>query len=311
MVLTREVTKVSKTSLLQRFCAATDAPSSDAQKYLRDHGYRLDAAVDAYFMAQGDSSAVLSPQQEKEARVVLTRLFQQYKDPTEAEDAITAAGAMAMLQDLAVDPGSVVIIPLSYYLGSPSLGHFPRGEYIDGWLRLGVGASASGALTKEDLIYQQKEAVAAILDAFQSDAPLMPPLAAPGKPVRPPTKKGLYTTAYDYAFSFACPEGQKNLPLEVALTFWDLLLPSAPTFDADGASGKFSARQYELWKRFLVEASNLRVVSRDTWIQFLEFMREIDPAFANHDFDAAWPSVIDEFVAWVRAGRHGTGDRSP
>ena len=93
--------------------------------------------------------------------------------------------------------------------------------------------------------------------------------------------------------------------LDLALTFWDLLLPYAPTYDADGTRASagtqsFSATQYELWKRFLTSASHVQVISKDTWSQFLEFTREIDPKFANHDFEAAWPSVIDEFVAWVR-----------
>ena len=93
--------------------------------------------------------------------------------------------------------------------------------------------------------------------------------------------------------------------LDLALTFWDLLLPYAPTYDADGTRASagapsFSAAQYELWKRFLTSASHVQVISKDTWSQFLEFTREIDPKFANHDFEAAWPSVIDEFVAWVR-----------
>lgn len=93
--------------------------------------------------------------------------------------------------------------------------------------------------------------------------------------------------------------------LDMAVTFWELLLPHAPVYDVDGtkaAAGRpsFSPVQWELWKRFLTTASNLRVVSKDTWTQFLAFMQEIDPRFETHDYEAAWPSVIDEFVAWVR-----------
>ena len=106
-------------------------------------------------------------------------------------------------------------------------------------------------------------------------------------------KKGLYTTVYEYTFAFAREEQQKNVPLDTAITLWDLLLPHAP-------SSSFSTKQYELWKRFLKEASHLQVISKDTWTQFLEFTREIDDTFSNHDFEAAWPSIIDEFVAWVR-----------
>lgn len=96
--------------------------------------------------------------------------------------------------------------------------------------------------------------------------------------------------------------------LDLALTFWELLLPHAPIYDADGskaAAGQpsFSPAQWELWKRFLTSASHLRVISKDTWTQFLSFLREIDPHFETHDFEAAWPSVMDEFVTWVQEQR--------
>lgn len=90
----------------------------------------------------------------------------------------------------------------------------------------------------------------------------------------------------------------------MALAFWDLLLPYSPSYDAgDGMSAPeatFSSAQYALWKRFLTEASQLRVISKDTWTQFLEFTKECDATFSGHDFEAAWPSVIDEFVEWAR-----------
>lgn len=228
---------------------------------------------------------------------------------------INTEGALAMFGELGIAPESVVVIPLSFYLESPSLGHFLRDKYIDGWLRLGVGAPPEGgSLTEQQLIQQQKDTIPSLFDAFKQDAPVRPARGAP----RGAPPKGLYTSCYEFTFAFARSEGQKSLrmwggrwatadatALEVALTFWDLVLPYAPSYDESGARAgtgapSFSARQYALWKQFLTEASGARIVTRDTWTQFLEFTREIDPAFERHDFDAAWPSVIDDFVAWAR-----------
>lgn len=86
--------------------------------------------------------------------------------------------------------------------------------------------------------------------------------------------------------------------LETALAFWDLLLPSSPTFSTNG--GSFTQQQLDLWKEYLTETTNNRAVSKDTWSLFLDFTRDIDPEFDTHDVDAAWPSVIDGFVAWAR-----------
>lgn len=293
------VTKVSKSATTQRFVAVTGASSADAQQFLRDHNYRLEAAVDAYFSKDQGAGPRLSPQQEKEATAALHALFDEYKDDAEP-DTITAEGALTMFNEINVDVASVAVLPLSYYLDSPSLGHFTRAGYVEGWLRLGLGASLTGSPSKEKVLELQQGVVPALMHTFATDGAVIPPRY----PIRAtPSKKGLYTTVYEYTFMFARSEGQKNIGLDVAITFWDLLLPHAPSYDAAGTRTEppsFTPAQFTLWKRFLTEEANVRIVSKDTWSQFLEFTQEIDPSFASHDFDAAWPSVIDEFVEWAR-----------
>lgn len=225
---------------------------------------------------------------------------------------ISYDGSITLLNELGVDPASVDVLPLSFYLESPTLGQFTRSEFINGWLRLGVGASPIS--DQEELKRQQRQGMAQVMEAFRADAPVTPKFNTTEKAS---SQKGLYTAVYEYTFAFARAEGQKNLrmswmylraALDMAITFWELLLPYAPVYDADGnkaAAGQpsFSPTQWHLWKRFLTEASNVRVISKDTWTQFLEFMREIDPRFETHDYEAAWPSIIDEFVAWVHEQR--------
>lgn len=204
-----------------------------------------------------------------------------------------------MFTDLLIDVASVAVLPLSYYLGSQSLGHFSRQGFVDGWLRLGLGPALLGAPSKDRVLEVQRGVLPEIQHAFETNGPVVPPRT----PAQAPTKKGLYTTVYEFTFLFGRSEGQKNLSLDVALTFWDLLMPYAPAYDADGtrtSPPSFSAKQFGLWKQFLSEEANVRIVSKDTWTQFLEFTQEIDPRFEQHDFDAAWPSVIDEFVEWAR-----------
>ncbi|KAL4400780.1 Scaffold-type E3 ligase [Malassezia pachydermatis] len=296
------VNKLSKSAQLQRFCSVTNATTDEAQTYLKVHNNRLEAAIDAYLTDQTNLAHLprLTAQQEKAVRAQLNALFDKYKDDDEP-DLMASEGALAMLQDLGIDPASVAVLPLSYYLNAPTLGQFTRSDYTEGWLRLGVGATTQGPLTHDILLAQQKEAVARMMETFAQDGPVLPLYKTPS----PPSKKGLYTTVYEYTFAFARGEGQKNLGLDMALAFWDLLMPYAPSYGANGSRASagppsFSPAQFEMWKRFLTEASQLRVISKDTWSQFLEFTREIDPAFSNHDFEAAWPSVIDEFVGWAQ-----------
>ena len=116
-----------------------------------------------------------------------------------------------MLSDMNLDPASVTILPLSYYLSSPSLGQFTRNGYVDGWLRIGVGSSPESqgsSLTLPRLVEQQKHAVSEVMHTFTSDGPVLPEYKSSSSSS---PKKGLYTTVYEYTFAFARNEGQKNL----------------------------------------------------------------------------------------------------
>ncbi|EPQ28259.1 uncharacterized protein PFL1_04086 [Pseudozyma flocculosa PF-1] len=292
----------NREALIRQFRAITNATQQDAQRLLKASSYRIEAATDAFFsdataMANAakasGASAGVDKKTDKEATDRLSQLFDKYKDAD--EDKITIEGAMAMCEDLEVSPEDVVFLPLSYYLRSESIGSFGRKEYIEGWKMLGYA----------DTLDKQKAALDKLRDELRRNAPVRPErLALEGKR----SGAGLYEKVYEYTYAFARPEGQKSLPLETALAFWDLVLPASPTFEGSEAGGKFTQAQLELWKRFLSEKTGGRAVSKDTWTQFIDFTREIDRDFGNHDFDAAWPSVIDDFVEWAKVNGGASKD---
>lgn len=198
-----------------------------------------------------------------------------------------------MCEALEVSPEDVVFLPLSYYLKSASMGTFTREGYINGWKMLDLS----------DTIDKQKKTLEKLRQELLDNKPLRLERIAQEKS-NPATasgaNKGLYEKVYEYTYAFARREGQKSLALENALAFWDLVLPASPTFQRAGSQGTFTQAQLDLWKRFLSEQTRGRAVSKDTWMQFLDFTKEINSDFSNHDFDAAWPSIIDDFVLWVR-----------
>ncbi|KAK0536016.1 Scaffold-type E3 ligase [Tilletia horrida] len=290
--------KVSKDAVLKQFRGITNATAADAQRILKAHNYRISSAVDAFYedavamdnAAKGGSgsSSSAAKKADKESRDRLNALFDEYKD--EDGDNITIEGAMELCSDLGISPEDPAILPLSFYLRSPSLGTFTRDGYVDGWRTLGPGLD-----TKE----KQKEFVAGTLaQELRQNAPVRGPLAAQGK-------GGLYRRVYEFTYAFARPEGQKSLPLDSAIAFWELIIPCAPAFegnsDASSSSGaKFTQRQLDLWKEYLTETMKGRAISKDTWSLFLDFISQINEDFTNHDLDGAWPSVIDDFVTWAQ-----------
>jgi DCN1-like protein 1/2 len=76
--------------------------------------------------------------------------------------------------------------------------------------------------------------------------------------------------------------------LDTAVAYWNLLLvPRHPIVTE--------------WTTFVTE-NYKRGISKDTWNMILEFTTyyESDPSLASYDEEAAWPSVIDEFVEYLR-----------
>ncbi|KAK9866866.1 hypothetical protein WJX84_011561 [Apatococcus fuscideae] len=94
-----------------------------------------------------------------------------------------------------------------------------------------------------------------------------------------------YREVYNYAYDFSREPGQKCVQLETALAMWQLV---------------FSVRPWKLlpaWCSFLSE-HHRRAISKDTWVQLLDFAWTIKPDLSNFKDDAlsAWPTLVDDFV---------------
>lgn len=289
--------RVNKEQTIRQFRSVTNATQNDASRLLKQNNYRLEAAIDAFYSdevalnnASKTSAGSTSAKSEKETKDKLSKIFDKYKD--EEGEEITIDGAMSMCEDLSISPEDVVLLPLSFYLRSPSLGTFQKEHYIEGWKSI-------GGSNKCDTIEAQKKLLNTLREELKSDSAVRGDRASE-------SKQGLFNRTYEFTYSFARPEGQKSLPLESALAFWDLIMPFSPSF---GTSPEhFTKRQLNLWKSFLQEKGNGRAISKDTWMLFLDFTKEIDSDFQNHDFDAAWPSQIDDFVEWARSQPASAGD---
>lgn len=112
----------------------------------------------------------------------------------------------------------------------------------------------------------------------------------------------LFKKVYKHAFVAGRERDQKALSLENAVIYWTMLF-SAPGW-------RWVSKNYDwlaLWKRFLDEKWT-RSVNKDMWNMVLEFaLKSVgDEALSFWSEDGAWPSVIDDFVAWCKA--NGVGE---
>lgn len=97
-----------------------------------------------------------------------------------------------------------------------------------------------------------------------------------------------FRAVYAFAFAFALEEGAKALMADTALALWLLLLP-----------GQWALGQ--AWCDFIADQKHLKVVSKDTWAQLLQFSRTVKADLSNYDPEGAWPSIIDDFAEQLAA----------
>jgi len=280
--------KISE-DLIAQFCGVTGASVKDAKRYLEKHK-RIENAIDAYYNEGGGSSSSRTTPSGADPATITQRLEQMYntyKDPD--GDEINVEGTLKWCGDLGVDPEDVVLLPIAYELKSPSVGSFPRKPWIDGWRSLGC-----------DSIPSMQSALPKLRDKLANDP-------------------SYFTLVYNYTFEFAKTGAQRSITVETAVAFWGLLIPhglsgkalahisSDDSSDDDDDEEDAPMTTEEGWKpiftdwwfEFLTEKGG-KGVSKDTWTMFLDFVRTVDSKFQNHDYEAAWPSSIDDFVTYVK-----------
>ncbi|KAI6160349.1 defective in Cullin neddylation protein 1 [Pisolithus thermaeus] len=278
---------------LSQFLAVTGASSKEARRYLEKYKL-LEPAIDAYFSEGGlrRSGASLSTSS-------INTLFDRYKDSE--SDEITEDGTERLCQDLGVDLEDVVLLAVAYELKSPHIGRWSKKGWVSGLKSLGC-----------DSLDSLRNTLPRLRDKLASDPPY-------------------FAAVYNYTFPLAREEGQRSLALDAAMAYWELLIPfglsggalkhvssSSSNVDirrennhcndtdvdmedeeSDDDGNGWSEKHTEWWFEFL-RVKGSKGVSKDTWQMLPEFIRTIDGKFEQHDATAAWPSTIDDFVAWAK-----------
>lgn len=109
----------------------------------------------------------------------------------------------------------------------------------------------------------------------------------------------LLKRVYRHTFICSKEKGQKALPLENALVYWELLFnPPCRTWVTP------STNWVELWAEFL-RAKWTKSVNKDMWNMTFEFFLKTlqDESLSFWSEDGAWPGVIDDFVAYAKESR--------
>ncbi|OCH85216.1 DUF298-domain-containing protein [Obba rivulosa] len=99
---------------------------------------------------------------------------------------------------------------------------------------------------------------------------------------------------YMFCFALAKPPQARNIDMETACAFWTVLVVPKYPLMSDILE-------------FISEKGTYKGVNKDLWSMTLEFCMTVNADLSNYDADGAWPSMLDDFVAWKKS-KAASGD---
>lgn len=186
---------------------------------------------------------------------------------------------------------------LSFFVCSPNYPH-PRWEKLLGKAMCDTGTYTSKSASQKDLpsqpvantVFHSAETLSkqqALVETFRRSMSENPEF---------------FKRVYKNTFLLARTAGQKSLALDTAIEYWRLLLQ---------APSKNWATIYTPWLEWWItylEERWRKSVNKDMWEQTGAFVLKSleDDSMKWWSEDGAWPSVLDDFVGYVRERRRLT-----
>ncbi|KAI8999043.1 DUF298-domain-containing protein [Trametes punicea] len=229
------------------------------------------------------------------------RLFRTYQDP-DAPGEIGPEGFEKLCNDLNISLEGALPLVLAWQLHGLEMGRLKENEWMRGTEELRVSNVQALALAIRDLgdlLLSQK-----------------PPIEPPSGSTTP-AKKGVEACAsgepydrrkyYEYAadrdkafselyvfcFNLAKPPASRNIDMDTASAFWSVLV--APRYPI----------MHDFLK-FISDKGTYKGVNKDLWNMTLEFCRSVRPDLSDYEADGAWPTMLDDFVAWKKSTQSQT-----
>jgi DCN1-like protein 1/2 len=197
----------------------------------------------------------------------MTKVFDKYRDaPREEPDEINAEGANKLVGDMGFSLEDISFLVLSELVQSPSLFKITRDGFLD-----------AAADTNSDTLQKLRNVVLQRRTTLSKD-------------------REVFKNVYNHTFTLGVQGNQKSLQPEVATTFWGML------FSENGLEWRTAnANWLEWWVDYQTNKWG-KAVNKDLWKQTLTFAEETmkDETLGFWSEESSWPSVIDEFVDWVK-----------
>ncbi|KAF9533520.1 Cullin binding-domain-containing protein, partial [Crepidotus variabilis] len=204
-------------------------------------------------------------------------LFNTYADP-DASDTIGPDGFQQLCEDAGMPMEGARPLIFAWQTDSPEMGKITKDEWVKTMSTFKIASmpGISIAMSElEELLFTEKAPKNAGKDydkaAFN---------------VHAANPKAAFQKLYMFSFSLVKPEQSKNIDMETSVAFWTaLLVPKYPLMS-------------EIIDFINEHKGSYKATNKDLWSMMLEFCETVKPTLQDYEADGAWPTLLDDFVAW-------------
>ncbi|KAB5594384.1 DCN1-like protein 1 [Ceratobasidium theobromae] len=209
-------------------------------------------------------------------------LFEKYMDEDD-NNVIAAEGMERLCADASIPMDGALPLLVAWIVNAKTLGTITRAEFTGafGKLKMTLASNAQGGDP-----YDRTQ-----LHSYQRNA------------------ESSYSKFYSFCFCLVKPSQSRNIDMETATAFWSVILaPKYPIaselVDFIAVSISLPPRAHDLNPSSRGKAHTRRLPEiSGTWRfgQTLEFCKSVQTDLSGHDDEeAAWPSLLDDFVEWKK-----------
>ncbi|KAG9095115.1 hypothetical protein FS749_011046 [Ceratobasidium sp. UAMH 11750] len=216
-------------------------------------------------------------------------MFENYMDEDD-NNVIGGEGMEKLCADASMSMEGALPLLVAWSLSAKTLGSFTRAEFTGGFGKLRIDTPQKVALMASDLnslFFGCGIAEQASRMSLSSSASGADPYDRTQLRSYQHNADSTYSKFYFFCFALVKPPQSRNIDMETATAFWSVIL--APKYPI----------ATEL-VAFITEKGTYKAVTKDIWTMVLEFCKSVKPDLQGYEEEAAWPSLLDDFVEWKK-----------